>query len=331
MKFGTIGTSWITDSFIDAAKEANEFTLVAVYSRSEDKAKQFAAKHDVNHVFTDLQQMTVSSEIECVYIASPNSLHAEQAILFLKHKKNVICEKPIFSNTKELREAHRIAEENNVYLFEAMRNIHSPNYNRLKGNIREIGKVRSMLLQHIKYSSRYDNYLQGETPNIFSADFSGGALVDLGIYPLYIVAALFGKPQRVSYYPVMLQSGVDGNGTLVLVYAEFTCTIVCSKISNSYNPCEIHGEKGTLLFGDTGTITDQALIKTHSEEKVSLETELNDDDMVFEINNFTRIMMTRSNQEYKDLKELSYLVLSITEEARRQSGIVFGCERSLEI
>ncbi|MGY0692033.1 Gfo/Idh/MocA family protein [Virgibacillus sp. FSP13] len=327
MKFGTIGTSWITDTFIDAANEADNFKLAAVYSRTEDKAKQFAEKHDAPHYFTDLRKMAASNELDCVYISSPNSLHFEQAVLFLKHKKHVICEKPIFSNTTELQEAHRIAEENEVYLFEAMRNIHSPNFLRLQENMKEIGTVRSMMLQRVQYSSRYDKYLAGEVPNIFSAEFSGGAIVDLGVYPLTIAVALFGKPQRVAYFPVKLESGVDGNGTLVLVYPDFTCTIVCSKISNSYNPNEIHGEKGTLLFGDTGTLTDQALIKTHSDEKVLLETVVNDHDMVYEINHFRKIIETANDREYKALKELSYLVLSITEEARKQSGIVFAVER----
>lgn len=323
MKFGTIGTSKITGSFIEAAKKAKEFSLTAVYSRTEEKAKQFADRYDAPYVFTDLHQMATSREIDCVYIASPNSLHYEQAILFLKHKKHVVCEKPIFSTTKDLREAHRIAEENNVYLFEAMRNIHSPNFNQLKKNTREIGNIRGIFLQYMKYSSRYDNYLQGENPNIFSTEFAGGALVDLGVYPLYIVAAIFGKPQHVSYYPVKLQSGVDGNGTLVLVYDEFTCTIVCSKISNSYLPCEFQGEKGTLLFDNPTTMTGQAMIKTQTQEKIVIETEENDDDMVFEIDNFTSIIKTKNTIEYNELRELSYLVLSITEEARRQSGIVF--------
>ncbi|WP_106496522.1 Gfo/Idh/MocA family protein [Lentibacillus sp. Marseille-P4043] len=327
MKFGTIGTSWITEAFIDAANEADNFKLAAVYSRAEDKAKQFAEKNNAPHYFTDLQQMAASDELDCVYIASPNSLHFEQAVLFLKHKKHVICEKPIFSNTTELQEAHRIAEENEVYLFEAMRNIHSPNFLRLQENIKEIGTVRSMMLQRVQYSSRYDKYLAGETPNIFSAEFSGGALVDLGIYPLSIAVALFGKPQRVTYFPVILKSGIDGNGTLVLVYPDFTCTIVCSKISNSFNPNEIHGEEGTLLFGDSGTLTNQALVKTHSDEKVILDTVVHEHDMVFEINHFQEIIETENEQEYKRLKELNYLVLSITEEARKQSGIVFGVER----
>lgn len=327
MKFATIGTSTITSSFIAAAKETKDFTLTAVYSRSAEKAKEFAGVHGATYTFTELEKMATHDEVDCVYIASPNSLHFEQAIMFLKHRKHVICEKPIFSNTNELSAAYKVAEENNVYLFEAVRNIHSPNFKQLKEGVREIGQVRSMILQRSKYSSRYDQYLRGEVPNIFSADFSGGALVDLGVYPLYIAVTLFGEPQGISYYPVMLESGVDGNGTLVLTYSNFTSTIVCSKISTSYNSCEIHGEEGTFLFDNAGTITDLRLIKTKSEEKVLLETVDQVHDMAFEINNFTRIINTKDDQEYRELKSLSFLVLSITESARKQNDIVYKCEK----
>lgn len=327
MKFATIGTSWITAAFIDAAKETKDFTLAAVYSRSEDKAKEFASVHGANNAFTEMEQVAKSNKVECVYIASPNSLHFEQAITFLKHKKHVICEKPIFSNTKELSEAHKVAEENNVYLFEAVRNIHSPNFHRLKEKLSEVGQVRSMMLQRSSYSSRYDQYLEGETPNIFSADFSGGALVDQGVYPLYIAITLFGEPQGLSYYPVILASGVDGNGTLVLTYTDFTCTIICSKISNSFNSCEIHGEAGTLIFDDAGTIINLRLSKTTSKEKVPLETVDSDLDMVFEIGNFIKIIDAKDDQEYNRLRNLSFQVLAITEAARKQNNILFKSEQ----
>lgn len=323
MKFGTIGTSWITASFIEAAREAGNFTLTSVYSRSEEKAIQFTESHKAQHVFTDIEQMAKSTEIDCIYIASPNSLHFEQAILFLKYKKHVICEKPVFSNTKELLQAHKIAKENNVYLFEAVRNIHSPNFDTLKDNINELGQVRSMVLYYAKYSSRYDAYLQGENPNIFSADYSGGALVDLGVYPLYIAINLFGEPRGISYYPVILESGVDGNGTLVLTYDNFICTIICSKISDSCNSCEIQGEQGTLVFEDAGTITGLKRINTKSDKKIQINTLEPEHDMVFEIENFTRIIETKNDQEYKRLKDLSTLVHSIMEAARKQNDIVF--------
>jgi predicted dehydrogenase len=101
INFGTVGTSWITEEFINTGKTFNEFNLAAVYSRDEEKAKTFADKHGVKSFFTDLKKMA-ESDIDAVYIASPNSLHCSQSIFFMKHKKHVICEKPLASNCREL-------------------------------------------------------------------------------------------------------------------------------------------------------------------------------------------------------------------------------------
>lgn len=325
--FGTIGTGWITASFIKAAQETKGLSLTAVFSRSTEKALEFADIHHAPQIFTDLEEMANSNEIEAVYIASPNSLHYEQAIMFLKHGKHVICEKPIFSNTREWDQAHKVAEDNGVFLFEAIRNIHSPNFKRLKSELPQIGKVRSAMLNYLQYSSRYDLFLKGEEPNVFSSDFSGGALVDLGVYPLYLAVGLFGQPEEVSYHPVILRSGIDGNGTLILKYPDFTCTIVCSKISHSSLSSEIHGEKGTLLIDKAAPITKIEYTDGHSKEVRSFETDQHEHDMIYEIENIVGIIETKNQQEYAELSDLSRLVLAITETARKQSGIVFAAEK----
>lgn len=327
MNFGTVGTGWITSSFIEAAKFSGKLNLTAVYSRTEEKAKQLAHTYQVDQYFTDIEEMAKSSEIEVVYIASPNSIHFEQALTFLKNKKHVICEKPIFSNTAELDEAFQIAEENGVYLFEAIRNIHTPNFRILKDKLQMAGNLRSAMLPYIQYSSRYDLFLQGEEPNIFSSTFSGGALVDLGVYPIFLAIGLFGEPAKVTYHPVILSSGVDGSGTLVLEYKDFVCTILCSKISHSVIPCEIHGEKGTFVLLDAAPISEIQFIDRHTKEGEILSVAQEEKDMVYECIIIAEIIETNDDEQYMKLKNLSKIVLRVTEEARKQNNIVFGVEK----
>src|SRR5690625_6391565 len=94
MKFGIIGTNWITDQFIAAASNHAEFSIGAVFSRTEEKARVFADKYDVKNVFTNMEEMFQSGTIDAVYIATPNVFHAEQSILALKNGIHVLCEKP---------------------------------------------------------------------------------------------------------------------------------------------------------------------------------------------------------------------------------------------
>jgi predicted dehydrogenase len=327
INFGTVGTGWITESFIQAAQLSGQWQLTSVYSRTEDKAKQFADTYNVPNFYTDLEEMASSSEIEAVYIASPNSVHFDQTLMFLKNKKHVICEKPIFSNSAELAKAYQTAAENGVYLFEAIRNVHTPNFKILKDKLPMVGELRSTMLPYMKYSSRYDLFLQGEEPNIFSATYSGGALVDLGVYPLYLAVGLFGEPKQVSYHPVLLRSGVDGSGTLVLTYDDFVCTILCSKISHSELPCEIHGEKGTFVLEDAAPISKITLVDNRGIESEILSVELEEQNMIYECVNIAGIIETENDQEYQQLKSWSEIVLRITEEARRQNNILFASEK----
>jgi len=326
MNLGTIGTGWITDAFIKASKESSGLMHTAVYSRTSDRAKDFAEKHEVKHVFTRVKEMAKSDVLDVVYIASPNSLHFKHVMHFLRHGKHVICEKPIFSNTEEWEEAHGAAEANGVFLFEAMRNLYSPNFSTLQKGLEQIGKVSSMILPFVQYSSRYDKYLAGENPNIFTTKFSGGALVDLGVYPLSLAIGLFGKPENASYFPVMLESGVDGSGTLVLEYQGFIGTIFCSKIAQSSNTCEIHGEKGTIILENPGDIYQPRVMMNGEPEEVLLEADDHPNNMIYEAREFMRVIAMNDKIEYERMKQISRDVLAVTEKVRHENGIIFNSE-----
>lgn len=327
MNLGTIGTSKITGEFINAVKQQGTLQLQAVYSRGEQKAKNFAKTYGAANYFTDLEEMVTSDLLDCIYIASPNSIHFEQVMLFLEHKKHVICEKPIFSNIKEWEEAFRTAEKNGVFLVEAMRNIYMPGFLSLKEQLQKAGKLRSAVLSYSKYSSRYHNVLNGEEPNIFSLNFSGGALVDLGVYPLAAAIELFGKPDQSTYYPVIIRTGVDGGGTLVLQYPGFTCTILCSKITTTFNLSEIQGEKGTFRIDDMGSFSNVKLVDIHTLKESVVSEQQPKHAMYYEVDRFVSMVESEDWEEYRRLKEVSRSVLEVTEMVRKECGIVFGNER----
>ena len=216
MRFGIIGTNWITDKLIDAGKDTEDFQLTVVYSRNEDTAKAFADKYGVENTFTDLQKMAESDKIDAVYIASPNSFHSEQSILFLKNKKAVLCEKPATSNLRELEEVIKTAEENNTLYMEAMKIPFIPTYSALKENLHKIGKIRRVVAEYCQHSSRYEDYKKGDIKNAFKREFSNGSLMDIGIYPLFFVLSLFDIPESINATGLVLENGkgIDGQGII---------------------------------------------------------------------------------------------------------------------
>ena len=104
VRFGVVGTNFITDWVIAGARQDARFELAAVYSRTQERADEFAAKHGIPHTFTSLEEMAKSPLIDAVYIASPNFLHASQSILCMRHGKHVLCEKPFASNAWEAKQ-----------------------------------------------------------------------------------------------------------------------------------------------------------------------------------------------------------------------------------
>jgi len=325
VRFATIGTSWICEEFIETAKTDERFVLEAVYSRSADKAIAYKTKHNANRYFTDLETMASDPEIDCVYIASPNSFHVPQSILFLKHKKHVLCEKPLGSNFNEVKKAFDIAEENNVLLMEAYKSMMMPNLLHAKNMLSELGEIRSVFATFSKYSSRYDAHKRGEDVNTFKSEFSNGAILDLGIYCLYPILHMFGAPKEVKSFSVKVPGGVDGLGATILNYGSFLATINYSKVSNSFLPCEICGENATMII-DKFNIPEKIDIIYRNGEKKHFEVPQRNDSMCYEIEEFIDIILNKKDKPSINTKEITLLCSSICDEIRKMGDIVFPAD-----
>ena len=248
IRFGMIGTNKISEWFLQGAQYIEAISITAIYSRSEEKAKEFAQKHNIPYTFTDLECLAESECMDAVYIASPNALHAEQAILFINHKKHVLCEKAFASNAKEVKAMIEAASKQSVILMEAMRTTHMPNFHITKKNMYKIGKIRRYIGSYCQYSSRYDAYKDGILLNAFNPQLSNGSLMDIGVYCIHPLIELFGPPQSIRANAVMLDHVIDGEGSAVFGYEDMEGVVIYSKISNSTLPSEIQGEEGNKVI-----------------------------------------------------------------------------------
>lgn len=326
VRFGVVGTNWITESFLQAASQLDDFSLNAVYSRTSERATEFAAKYGVTLTFTDLESMAKSSEIDAVYIASPNSLHAEQAILFMNHGKHVLCEKPIASNAGEVKAMIQAAKENNVLLMEALKSTLVPNFKSVQQHIHTIGKIRRYVASYCQYSSRYDAYKQGVVLNAFNPAFSNGALVDIGIYCIYPLVVLFGKPLEVQANGLLLESGVDGEGSILLKYEEMEAVIMYSKITNSTIPFEIQGEEGNIRIDKVNT-PEQVEIYYRNGTVEDITQPQRSDSMFYEAQEFIELIQAGQLESSTNSHANSLAVMEIIDEARKQIGVVFPSDK----
>ncbi|MFU0932545.1 Gfo/Idh/MocA family protein [Kluyvera cryocrescens] len=323
IRFAVIGTNWITRQFVDAAHETGKYKLTAVYSRSLEQAQSFANDYPVEHLFTSLEAMAQSDDVDAVYIASPNSLHFPQTELFLRHKKHVICEKPLASNLREVEQAIAVARENQVVLFEAFKTASLPNFQLLQQTLPKLGQIRKAFINYCQYSSRYQRYLDGENPNTFNPAFSNGSIMDIGFYCLASAIALWGEPKQVQASASLLDSGVDAHGVVVMDYGDFSVTLQHSKVSDSTLPSEIQGEAGALVIEKISECQKLSFVPRGSKaQDLSQPQHINT--MLYEAEEFARLV--ENNEVNHPGLEVSRITAKVQTEIRRQTGVVFPAD-----
>ena len=324
MKYAIIGTSWITQAFIDSANTLKDFTLGGVYSRSLSHAVEFASKNNCDYAYDDLTTLAKSG-VDAVYIASPNSLHYEQARLFLTHGKHVICEKPAAVWPDQLRELHDLARENGFVFMEAIMMLHQPHLGTVRESLKKLGKIGLARFDFSQYSSRYTAYLGGDLPNIFNPEFAAGCIMDLGIYVVYPALYLFGRPKEIVTRASLLSSGVDAGFTSLFVYEDKQVVLTASKAAESRIGSEILGDRGTMTIGTLFQLSDIGITYLDGKKEPITGGVPRLTLMANEARDFVRYIKRpqESAHELGAAQQLSLDVLETLTEMRRQAGVVF--------
>lgn len=255
MRYATIGTSWITGSFIAGAKQIADMELAAVYSRTEKQGLSFALEHGCKRIFTDLEEMAACPDIDGVYIASPNFLHYAQSKLFLEHGKHVLCEKPLTVTYAQAEELTALARQNNLVYMEAIMMMHQPVRAAVHETLSQIGRIFSARLDYSQLSSKYPALCRGEIPHIFDPAYGAGCLMDLGVYCVYPALDFFGEPEEIHMQAGFLSTGADGWDNALFRYPDKQVAISCSKVGQSRIGSEILGDKGTITFDLVSQLT----------------------------------------------------------------------------
>ncbi len=326
IRFGIVGTNFVSDWMTEAIGMTEGAVAAAVYSRKEETGKAFAAKHGIDRIFTDFEEFIHWDGIDAVYIASPNFAHCRQAVAAMNSGKHVLCEKAIATNSGEFEKMREAARNNRVILMEAMRPVHDPSCRILMDSMNTIGPVRRACIEYCQYSSRYDKFKEGVILNAFNPEYSNAAIMDIGVYCIHYCARLFGMPDRIHAESSFLHNGMEGCGILLMNYGQMQVEIVYSKITESAFPSVIQGENGTLTIDRLSKPT-----KVMKIARDGVQTDLgylpSENNMVHEVMDFMELIRRGEwNHEYLKYSEIT---MKIMDEARRQTGIVFPVEKGL--
>ena len=323
IRFGIIGTNFVTEWLLSITTGIRDFQLTAVYSRDKKRAEAFGTPYGATHFFDDLEEFANSDTFDAVYIASPNCCHYEQTMLMLQHKKHVLCEKPLASNVKEASRMFDCARDNNVVLLEAMRSVFAPEFMKIRSYMKKLRTIRRVSFCYNQYSRRYNNYKKGIIENAFRPELSNGALMDLGCYCIYPMVFLFGLPSDVQGVSTFLDNGVDAAGTVLLQYDHMIGEVHYSKVNYSALPSEIQGEEASMLITEIASTKD-ITVRYNNGFKEVVHFDQQDNNMEYEVRAF--IAMVKGEKSPYVYEKASMNAATVMEEARKKMKIHFPAD-----
>ncbi len=330
MKLGIVGTGLIVDTLFQFIGEIKEIEINAICStiNSRNKMLEMADKFNIANRYTDYEQFLNDESYDTVYVAIPNNLHYSYSKKALLAKKNVICEKPFTTNHKQALALADIALENHLFLIEAISNIHTANFQKIKELLPTLGDIKIVSLNYSQYSSRYDLFKQGIIKPAFNINCSGGALMDLNVYNIHFVVALFGQPQNLYYYP-NIEKDIDTSGILIMDYDDFKVSCIAAKDCGAPLLNNIEGNKGCIYFSTAINKLNSFSYQLNNQQPQQYSINSQDHRMKAEFIKFADIIDNNKLEECKKMLDHTLSVMSVITQARVSANIKFPDDENI--
>jgi predicted dehydrogenase len=247
IRWGIIAPGSIARRFAREIPTYTASSIVAVGSRDLGRAESFAQDFGIPRAHGSYEDLVADPEVDAVYVASPHSEHRDHAILALEAGKPVLVEKAFTINARQAGEVFAVAERRGLFVMEAMWSRFLPHYQTLKKLIDEgdLGAIRTVMASHCQ-SLNLDPAWRMWNPAL-----AGGALLDLGVYPLSCFHYLFGRPSAIVASGILTESGVDLKETITLRYGTDVLAAAINDMSAAgVNRLSIVGDAGRADVAD---------------------------------------------------------------------------------
>jgi predicted dehydrogenase len=248
IRWGILATGGIAATFTQELLTLPDAEVVAVGSRSEKSAATFAERFGIRNRHGSWRSLAEDSDVDIVYVATTHNAHYEASRLCLAAGKAVLCEKPLTLNLPQTRELQRTAKERNVFLMEAMWMRCNPAFRTMLELIGDgaIGEVTAVHADfHLAGPFAADHRLR-------DPELGGGALLDLGVYPVTIAHAVLGVPSSVRSWAKLNPEGTDANTGMIFGYhSGALAALTCGLSADSPVTAVISGTRGRIDLGST--------------------------------------------------------------------------------
>ena len=242
--WGIIGTGFIARKMAEALPFVPQSNLYAVASRNIETANDFASTYKCKP-YGSYEELIKDPEIDIVYVATPHNYHCENTLMAIANGKHVLCEKPFAVNSREVLSMMDAARKKGVFMMEALWTRFNPNIIRAK-EILDSGQLGRIKLITANFGDRKPFHPDNR---FYNKELIGGALLDMGIYPLFNVLLMMGKPQSVQAMAVIGQTGVDLTCSITLLYGDDAMAVIHSTmLAETESKVTIYCEKGKIEF-----------------------------------------------------------------------------------
>ncbi len=322
VRWGIAGTGGIAASFARAMAFVDGGEMVAVASRTTAGAAGFATEFGIPHPHGSYESLAEDPEVDAVYIATPHSRHAADAILYLEAGKHVLCEKPFTLNVAQARHVFDVAERHDRFIMEALWSRFLPPYETLR-TLLDDGAIGRPLLVEADFGFRSEVVA---THRHFDLAQGGGALLDLGIYPVQLSTFVFGAPDRITADGVIGVTGVDEDVAAILHHAGGGLSVLKASIRTPQScTARIAGTSGVIEIPAFMHCPDSIVLVTLAGREV-FDCGWEGEGLRFEIDEANRCIVAGSRESPQMPASETLLLQEILDEIRRQVGVVYPGE-----
>lgn len=245
LRFGIIGLGGIAHKFALDLRLVKGASLTAVASRTEEKARDFAHTHGAPNHYGNYEDLLKDPSVDIVYIATPHDSHEEWTLAAMEAGKHVLCEKPMGVNRAQAERMITSARRHGVFLMEALWSKFNPTI------IACLDLLRQNAIGEVNYLNADFCFLsdKDESSRLLNPHLAGGALLDIGIYPLFLAYSIFGKPREIAalsrFHPT---TGVDAQTAMILTYDQGIASLMSGFVSMSDMTARIYGTRGHIFI-----------------------------------------------------------------------------------
>lgn len=242
-RWGILAPGHIAQKFAEDLARVEGAKLMAVASRDLDRAKEFADTFDAPYAYGSYAELANCPELDVVYIASPHVGHHDHTLLCLEAGLAVLCEKPFGMNLGQVEEMIALAQNKKLFLMEAMWSRFMPTSLKTKELI-EKGAIGKVLGVRADFGFKA---LQDPSKRLFNKDLGGGALLDIGIYPLFWSYFVLGMPKTIKASGLFSDTGVDVSTGMMMTYeSDAFAFLDCTLLARTDCEAIVYGELGCI-------------------------------------------------------------------------------------